>query len=123
MWPFNKNKKPTPNDKATPKPKKLSPKEQATANHEPYVTIVSIDIDPNDPGSGSFELDFNDVFVAKLVRAGYRGKTDADIVDQWFHTICLNVINDTFEQDMADPEKREEFNRRRDLGGGRSEFS
>jgi hypothetical protein len=79
-----------------------------------------MEVDEKDPGQGAFELDWNDIFVAKLVRAGYQGKTDQDIVDNWFKTVCRNVVTETYEQDQADPEKR---SNRRDLGNGRTEIS
>ena len=84
----------------------LSAKDIATANHEPYIDIISVDIDENDPSQGAFELDWNDVFVVRLMKAGYTGKTDQDIVDQWFHSVCKNVVMEIFEQEQADPDKR-----------------
>jgi len=50
---------------------------------------------------GAFELDWNDLFVAKLVRAGYQGKTDNDIVDNWFQDVCRNVVLESYEQEQA----------------------
>jgi hypothetical protein len=50
---------------------------------------------------GGFELDWNDLFVAKLVRAGYQGKTDNDIVDNWFQDVCRNVVLESYEQEQA----------------------
>jgi hypothetical protein len=96
---FKRKKKAQPEVKNTPK-------ELATLKGEPYVEIISIELDSNNLGQGSFELDWNDTFVAKLVRAGYPGKTDADIVDNWFKEICRNVVLETYEQEQADPEKR-----------------
>jgi hypothetical protein len=107
--------------KAKVKVKVVSAKDEATAKNEPWVEIIGMEIDETDPGQGAFELDWNDIFVAKLVRAGYQGKTDQDIVDNWFKTVCRNVVTETYEQDQADPEKRNE--RRRDLGNGRTEVS
>jgi hypothetical protein len=131
--------KPQPKAKRPPKPKdetapvkkpraKKKAKEvenpaklAATKAGEPWVDVVSIDIDPEDPGAGAFELDWNDTFVAKLVRAGYQGKTDQDIVDNWFRAVCRNVVLETWEQDQADPSNRP--SNRRDLGNGRTEVS
>lgn len=84
----------------------LTAKELATIAHEPYVQILGIEVDIDNLGQGSFELDWNDVFVAKLVRAGYPGKTDQDVVDNWFKEVCRNVLLETYEQEQADPEKR-----------------
>ena len=107
-------------EKAKAKVKVVSAKDEATAKNEPWVEIIGMEIDEKDPGQGAFELDWNDIFVAKLVRAGYQGKTDQDIVDNWFKTVCRNVVTETYEQDQADPEKR---SNRRDLGNGRTEVS
>jgi hypothetical protein len=101
---------------------KKTPKELATEAGEPWVEVIDMDINPTDPGQGAFELDWNDKFVANLVRAGYQGKTDQDIVDNWFKNVCRNVVLETFEQEQADPELRRNINRR-DLGDGRTEIS
>lgn len=105
------------------KVKGKSPKDIATAKGEPYVSIVSVELDPDNIGNGAFELDWNDIFLSKLVRAGYQGKTDADIVDNWFKTICRNVLMEEFEQwESNQPEEmRPRVIDRRDLGNGRSE--
>jgi hypothetical protein len=107
--------------KATEEAAKQTPKAIATANKEPYVTVLSVDINPEDPGAGSFELDWNDIFVARLIKAGYQGKTDQDIVDNWFRAVCRNVVTETYEQEQADPSNR--VSNRRDLGNGRTEVS
>lgn len=107
---------------AEAKKKAKTPKELATERGEPWVEVLSMELNPEDPGQGSFELDWNDKFVANLVRAGYQGKTDQDIVDNWFQSVCRNVVLETWEQDQADPEKRQPSNRR-DLGNGRTEVS
>jgi hypothetical protein len=112
----------------TPKPKKIekTEKEIATEKGEPWVNIVSIEIDPNDIQNGAFELDWNDKFVANLVRAGYQMNakdTDADIVDRWFTAVCRNVVLETFEQYEAMKPERDRVVKSRDLGDGRSEVS
>ena len=100
---------------------KKTPKELATDAGEPYVEVLSMDIDKDNPGNGAFELDWNDKFLSNLIRAGYQGKTDQDIVDNWFKAVCRNVIQENFEQEQADPEIR--ASNRRDLGDGRTEVS
>ena len=100
---------------------KKTPKELATERDEPWVEVLGMDIDKDNLGNGAFELDWNDKFVANLMRAGYQGKTDQDIVDNWFKAVCRNVIQENFEQEQADPEIR--ASNRRDLGDGRTEVS
>jgi hypothetical protein len=110
-------------EKVAPKSKK-SAKDLATEKGEPWVNIISVELDPNNIGAGAFELDWNELFVAKLVKSGYmRGKndTDADIVDRWFQDVCRNVVMENFEQEMADPELRQP--RSRKLDSDRTEFS
>ena len=99
-----------------------SSKAAATKKGEPYVSVVSVELDPDNVQNGAFELDWNDIFVAKLMKAGYQGKDDAQIVDQWFQDICRNVLMENFEQWEANqtPENRVS---RRNLGGGRTEVS
>ena len=41
------------------------------------------------------------MFVAKLVRAGYQGKTDNDIVDNWFQDVCRNIVMESFQKEQA----------------------
>jgi hypothetical protein len=118
---LDKIKKLFKKEEIKPKTKKLSPKEEANQKGEPWVEVLRMDLDPNDPGQGSFELDWNDIFVARLIKSGYQGKTDQDIVDNWFQTVCRNVVLETYEQEQADPEKRQ--SNRRDLGNGRTEIS
>lgn len=117
----------TKTTKTKTKPK-LSPKEEATAKGEPYIAITRVTLDQNDINNGSFELDWNDKFVLNLVRSGYKIKqsdTDSDIVDRWFQTVCRNIALEVYEQEVADPEKRDDIRiiQQRDLGGGYTEVS
>lgn len=123
--PAKKVAKPKAAPKAEPKlkVKATTPKEAATKRGEPYVAILSVELDENDVGNGAFELDWNDAFLAKLVKAGYEGKTDADIVDRWFQTICRNVLQENFEQWAANQTESPRIINRKDIGNGRTEVS
>jgi hypothetical protein len=103
------------------KGKKKSDKDLATENGEPYIAILSMDVDPTDINSGAFEFDWNDKFIANLSRAGYQGKTDADLVDQWFQNVCRNVVLETYEQYQA-MNNDSRYMQSRDLGNGRREI-
>jgi len=114
--------------KSEPKTKKKSAKELANEAGEPYISVVSIELDSDDVGNGAFELDWNDLFVAKLVKAGYMQKkddTDAEMVDRWFQSICRNILNENFEQWEANQpvDSRPRRVDRNDLGNGRAEIS
>jgi len=95
--PFKKKEEPK---KASPKRKK-SEKELATEAGEPWVSVLGIELNKGSLEQGAFELDWNDLFVAKLVRAGYQGKTDNDIVDNWFQDVCRNIVMESFEKEQA----------------------
>ena len=120
---FKKN--PPETKREQPKPKK-SEKDLATERGEPYVNILSMEIDPDNMQQGAFELDWNDKFVANLVRAGYQMKptdTDADIVDRWFTAVCRNIVLETYEQAEAMNPERDRVVKTRNIGDGRTEVS
>ena len=98
-----------------------SAKAAATKRGEPYVAVIGVELDPDNVGNGAFELDWNEIFIARLVKAGYEGKDDAQIVDRWFQTICRNVLAENFEQWEANQDNR--IIQRRDIGNGRTEVS
>ncbi len=130
MFDFLKKKvKETPKaEKAEPRAKKKSAKELATEAGEPYISVISVDLDPDDVGNGAFELDWNEIFVSRLVKAGYMQKkddTDAEIVDRWFQSVCRNILNENFEQWEANQpvDARPRRVDRNDLGNGRTEVS
>lgn len=143
---FGKNKDTLPEDQvlpeakktpATPKVKKprkpkepkveISAKEKATQAGEPYINIIGLELNPNNLHEGAFELDWNEIFIARLVKAGYMKKkedTDRDIVDRWFQDVCRNVALEVYEQAQADPTNRDlRHIQQRDLGNGRTEVS
>jgi hypothetical protein len=110
------------------KVKTKTAKELATEAGEPYISVVSVELDPDDVGNGAFELDWNEVFVSRLVKAGFmqkRNDTDAEIVDRWFQNVCRNVLNENFEQWEANQpvDTRPRRVDRNDLGNGRTEIS
>ena len=113
--------KPVVKEKTKTKSKK-TPKEIATAAGEPWVSVLSMDIDPEEINNGAFELDWNEKFIANLVRAGYQAKPNEEehvIIDRWFQNVCRNVALETYEQEQADPDIR--YTQRRDLGDGYTE--
>jgi hypothetical protein len=109
-----------------PKAPEKSAKQIATENNEPYVAIVTMDIDPANLHQGAFELDWNEIFIARLVKAGYMMKptdADSDIVDRWFQNVCRHVVMETWEQEQAIRNSGAQYVQTRDIGGGRTEIS
>jgi hypothetical protein len=126
----SKGSRPGSPSETPPKTKKLSPKEEATKNGEPYIAILKVNVDPNDINNGAFDLDWNDKFLTNLIKQGYKMNpkdTDNDIVDRWFQTVCRNIALEVYEQQQADPDNRNMNDMRvvgrKDLGNGRSEVS
>ena len=121
---------PPPVEPPLPREKKVkedpkTAKQIATEKKEPYVNIVSLDVDLDNLHQGAFELDWNEIFVARLVKAGYMIKkddTDAEIVDRWFQNVCRHVVMETWEQEEAIA-KSGMWVRSTDVGNGRSEVS
>jgi len=102
-----------------------SAKDLATEKGEPYISIVSVELDPNDIGNGAFELDWNDKFITNLVRAGYQRKPNEDesvIVDRWFQDVCRNVVQENYEQWEANYATARRSDTQ-DLGGGKKSVS
>jgi hypothetical protein len=135
-----KKKEPVIAEKSLPKPKKtpkmpkvkepikeLTEKEKATAAGEPYVNVLSMEIDPDNINAGAFELDWNDKFILNLIKAGYKMRDDdkdTDLVDRWFQTVARNIALEVYEQAQADPTNRDLREiKTRDLGNGRTEVS
>jgi hypothetical protein len=118
-------KQPRPEPPPAP-PKKKEPektaKQLATEAGEPYVAVLGMDVDLNNLHQGAFELDWNEIFVARLIKAGYQGKVDADIVDQWFQNVCRHVVMETWEQEQA-IKNSGIWVQSKDIGNGRSEVS
>jgi len=121
-------KKPNKSADVKEKPAKVtkSAKDLATEKKEPYVNVLSMDVDPDNLHAGAFELDWNEYFVARLVKAGYmmnKDDTDAEIVDRWFQNICRHVVMETWEQEQAMNPSPQRYTQSRDLGNGRREVS
>ena len=118
-----------PEVKIVPPTKKKSvtrtEKQIATEKGLPWVGVLSVDLDPDNVGNGAFELDWNDKFITNLVRAGYEGKTDSDMVDRWFAEICRNVVAENYEQWEANQpiNARPRIIDLKDLGDGKIEVS
>lgn len=113
---------------ADTKTKKKSAKDIATEKDEPYVAILSVELDPDNIGNGAFELDWNEKFIVNLVRAGYQlqpNESENVIVDRWFADICKNVLSENFEQWEANQpmDARPRVMDKKDLGDGRSAVS
>jgi hypothetical protein len=118
-------KKKTETKAETPKAAKKSAKDIATEKGEPYISVVQVELDPDNIGNGAFELDWNDKFITNLVRAGYQRKPNEEesvIVDRWFQDVCRNVVQENYEQWEANYATARRSDTQ-DLGGGKTSVS
>ena len=76
--------------KKTTKPKKKIVKAKGKSE-EPWVKVLDMNVSPDNPRNGFFELDWNDEFVNNLKQHGYLGQTDEEIVDRWFQSLCRTI--------------------------------
>ena len=72
----------------------LKEKEQATKKGEAWVGVLDTQVNPDNIKNGFFELDWNNEFIEQLLDAGYSGETNEQIVDAWFRTIAMQVLDD-----------------------------
>lgn len=127
-WLKKKSQPKNAKSSSEPKVKTKTAKELATEAGESYVSVVNVELDPDNVGNGAFELDWNEIFLAKLVKSGFMMKkddTDAEIVDRWFQSVCRNILNENYEQWEANQpiDARPRRVDRNDLGNGRTEIS
>lgn len=99
---------------------KLSPKEIATENKEPYVAVLDTKLNEDNPRNGFFELDWNEYFILQLREAGYYGETDEELVDRWFQELCRNI---GAESDINMDRRGAGYINFNKLGNGKSEVS
>jgi hypothetical protein len=77
------------------KPKKVNPKD----GKEPWVDVIEVKLDVDNPSNGYFELDWNAPFVAMLRENGYEGNEDETIVDKWFSDLCKTIVREEIEDE------------------------
>ena len=85
--------------KALDKLKSLNPFKKTVVKEEtketaigPWVKVIEVHFDKDNPGRGYFELDWNDDFVGLLGEAGYAGQTPEQIVDLSFNDLCRSIV-------------------------------
>jgi len=69
-------------------------KEEFTKKGEPWVGVLDTQVNPDNIKNGFFELDWNNEFIERLLDAGYKGESQEEIVDAWFRTIAMQVLDE-----------------------------
>ena len=88
-----KQKSPPTNEQTRRKTLELE-KEAATKAGKPWVAVIDTQVNPKDIKNGFFELDWNNEFIEQLLDAGYSGETNEQIVDAWFRTIVIQMLEE-----------------------------
>ena len=79
--------------KKTTKPKDKKVKTKGKSE-EPWVKVLNMNVNKDNPRNGWFELDWNKEFVNNLQQHGYQGDTEEQIVEKWFQTLCKTIGNE-----------------------------
>lgn len=116
FWDIFKKKPPEP---APVESKEEKPRKPRKKKSGPQVKVLKFDFDTENPRLGSMELDWNDDFVELLKTHGYKGETPEAIVDAWLTDVCRTIAT---SEEFATPDNVR-YIQRKDLGGGKSEFS
>ena len=66
----------------------------ASEKGEPWVGVLDTQVNPDNIKNGFFELDWNNEFIEQLIDAGYQGEEPEQIVDAWFRTIAMQVLDE-----------------------------
>jgi len=69
-------------------------KQAATKAGEPWVAVLDTQVNKDNIRNGFFELDWNNEFVEQLLDAGYKGESAEQIVDAWFRTIVIQMLEE-----------------------------
>lgn len=69
-------------------------KEEATKAGKAWVAVLDTQINPENIKNGFFELDWNNQFIEELLDAGYSGETNEAIVDSWFKSIVIQMLEE-----------------------------
>ena len=91
---IKKTTKPVKKEAPVVKVKKTTKSKATRKSEKPWVKVLDMNVNPQNPRNGFFELDWNDEFVNMLKQNGYAGTTDTEIVDKWFQTLCRTIGNE-----------------------------
>ena len=83
---------------------KKNNKKSSKKSEEPIVKVLNLNVNPENPRNGFFELDWNNQFIEELLDAGYSGETSEAIVDSWFRSIVIQMLEEegqSIDRDMG----------------------
>jgi NADH:ubiquinone oxidoreductase subunit len=77
-------------------------KEEATKAGKAWVAVLDTQVNPENIKNGFFELDWNNQFIEELLDAGYSGESAEAIVDSWFKSIVVQMLEEDGESTDRD---------------------
>ena len=69
-------------------------KEEATKAGKAWVAVLDTQVNPENIKKYLFELDSNNKFTEEIVEAGSSGETNEAIVDSWFKSIVVQMLEE-----------------------------
>ena len=102
---------------------KKSEKDLATEAGEPWVSVLSMELEKENMDRGAFELDWNDKFIEDLMTSGYTGEKDEEVINKWFNDLCRNIMLEDMDEDVVDALKENIKENKKELGDGKVEYS
>ena len=84
-------------------------KRKAELLNEPWVNVIKLSWNPQDPTQSYFELDYNEQFIQFLRDNGYTYTLETQVIENWLNDVCRSVANDmimegdTFVSDNSPP--------------------
>lgn len=72
-------------------------KQRANLKNEPWIGIINSGFDPEQGVDGVFfEFDWNQQWIEYLRTNGYTGRSDEQVIDEWFSDVCRShSMNET----------------------------
>lgn len=96
-------------------------KQTATLRDEPWVGVIDDGFDLSHGTNGLFfELDWNEKWIEYLRMEGYGGRTEEEIIEQWFEDTCRTYAAERSGSDEFEP--RPGRSNRIDRGNGRADY-
>ena len=56
--------------------------------------MLDTQVNPDNIRNGFFELDWNNEFIEQLLDAGYSGESNEEIVDKWFKSVIIQMLEE-----------------------------
>ena len=81
-------------------------KETAILKKEPWV-ICNLRMDDDGVYTGHYEIDWNGLWIDKLIAEGFHGNTDIDIINSWVNSLNRNILMEGEIGNEADVEDAE----------------